>query len=75
VGYGSQKRSDVTGSISSASENFNKGVVSMVSLYKSRRGYRVLNSQQSQDLAEYYYLWRGLRSGTTPLYAVGWFAL
>lgn len=80
VGYGSQKRSDVTGAISSVkSENFNKGVVANAGqlIQGKVAGVNVTASSgepgASQDI-----IIRGvgsLRSGTTPLYVVDGFAL
>lgn len=80
VGYGTQRRRDVTGSISSLkSESFNKGVVTNPGqlLQGKVAGVNVTNisgepgSQQNVII-------RGigsLRSGTTPLYVVDGFAL
>ncbi len=80
VGYGSQKRSDVTGSIASVkSENFNKGVVANAGqlIQGKVAGVNVVAASgepgASQDI-----IIRGvgsLRSGTTPLYVVDGFAL
>lgn len=80
VGYGSQKRSDVTGAISSVkSENFNKGVVANAGqlIQGKVAGVNVVAASgepgASQDI-----IIRGvgsLRSGTTPLYVVDGFAL
>ncbi|WP_456312032.1 SusC/RagA family TonB-linked outer membrane protein [Pseudomonas shirazensis] len=80
VGYGSQKRSDVTGAISSVkSEDFNKGVVANAGqlIQGKVAGVNVIASSgepgASQDI-----IIRGagsLRSGTTPLYVVDGFAL
>ena len=80
VGYGSQKRSDVTGAISSVkSESFNKGVVANAGqlLQGKVAGVNVSAASgepgSSQDI-----IIRGvgsLRSGTTPLYVVDGFAL
>lgn len=80
VGYGSQKRSDVTGAISSVkSENFNKGVVANAGqlIQGKVAGVNVIAASgepgASQDI-----IIRGagsLRSGTTPLYVVDGFAL
>ena len=80
VGYGSQKRSDVTGSIGSVkSENFNKGVVANAGqlIQGKVAGVNVIAASgepgASQDI-----IIRGvgsLRSGTTPLYVVDGFAL
>lgn len=80
VGYGSQKRSDVTGAIGSVkSENFNKGVVANAGqlIQGKVAGVNVVASSgepgANQDI-----IIRGvgsLRSGTTPLYVVDGFAL
>lgn len=80
VGYGSQKRSDVTGAIGSVkSENFNKGVVANTGqlIQGKVAGVNVTGASgepgASQDI-----IIRGvgsLRSGTTPLYVVDGFAL
>jgi iron complex outermembrane receptor protein len=80
VGYGSQKRSDVTGAISSVkSENFNKGVVANAGqlIQGKVAGVNVVAASgepgANQDI-----IIRGvgsLRSGTTPLYVVDGFAL
>lgn len=80
VGYGSQKRSDVTGAIGSVkSENFNKGVVANAGqlIQGKVAGVNVMAASgepgASQDI-----IIRGvgsLRSGTTPLYVVDGFAL
>lgn len=80
VGYGSQKRSDVTGAIGSVkSENFNKGVVANAGqlIQGKVAGVNVVAASgepgANQDI-----IIRGvgsLRSGTTPLYVVDGFAL
>ena len=80
IGYGTQKRSDVTGSIASVkSENFNKGVVANAGqlLQGKVAGVNVTAASgepgASQDI-----IIRGvgsLRSGTSPLYVVDGFAL
>lgn len=80
VGYGSQKRSDVTGAIASVkNENFNKGVVANAGqlIQGKVAGVNVVAASgepgASQDI-----IIRGvgsLRSGTTPLYVVDGFAL
>ncbi|WP_264538130.1 SusC/RagA family TonB-linked outer membrane protein [Flavobacterium sp. N1736] len=80
VGYGSQKRSDVTGAIASVkSENFNKGVVANAGqlIQGKVSGVNVVAASgepgATQDI-----IIRGvgsLRSGTTPLYVVDGFAL
>ncbi|WP_125721318.1 SusC/RagA family TonB-linked outer membrane protein [Flavobacterium ustbae] len=80
VGYGSQKRSDVTGAIGSVkAENFNKGVVANAGqlIQGKVAGVNVVAASgepgANQDI-----IIRGvgsLRSGTTPLYVVDGFAL
>ena len=80
VGYGTQKRKDVTGAIGSLrSENFNKGVVANAGqlLQGKVSGVNVSTSSgepgSSQDI-----IIRGvgsLRSGTTPLYVVDGFPI
>ncbi|MGY5355223.1 SusC/RagA family TonB-linked outer membrane protein [Wenyingzhuangia sp. IMCC45467] len=80
VGYGSQKKSDVTGSIASVkSEDFNKGVVANAGqlLQGKVAGVNVSSASgepgSGQDIVV-----RGvgsLRSGTTPLYVVDGFAI
>jgi iron complex outermembrane receptor protein len=80
VGYGSQKRSDVTGAIGSVkAENFNKGVVANAGqlIQGKVAGVNVMAASgepgANQDI-----IIRGvgsLRSGTTPLYVVDGFAL
>ncbi|WP_082048573.1 SusC/RagA family TonB-linked outer membrane protein [Neotamlana nanhaiensis] len=80
VGYGTQKKSDVTGAIGSLqSESFNKGVVANAGqlLQGKVAGVNVSNVTgepgSGQDIVI-----RGvgsLRSGTTPLYVVDGFAL
>ncbi len=80
VGYGTQKRKDVTGAISSVkSESFNKGVVANAGqlLQGKVSGVNVTSSSgepgASQDI-----IIRGvgsLRSGTTPLYVVDGFPI
>lgn len=80
IGYGSQRKSDVTGSIASLkSENFNQGVVSNPGqlLQGKVAGVNVTAASgepgASQDIVI-----RGvgsLRSGTTPLFVVDGFAL
>ena len=80
VGYGSQKKSDVTGSIASVkSEDFNKGVVTNPGqlLQGKVAGVNVSSASgepgSGQDIVV-----RGvgsLRSGTTPLYVVDGFAI
>jgi TonB-dependent starch-binding outer membrane protein SusC len=80
VGYGSQKRSDVTGSISSVkSEDFNKGVVSNAGqLLQGKVAGVNVSSVSGEPGASQDIIIRGvgsLRSGTTPLYVVDGFAL
>ena len=80
VGYGSQKRSDVTGAIGSVkNENFNKGVVANAGqlIQGKVAGVNVMAASgepgANQDI-----IIRGvgsLRSGTTPLYVVDGFVL
>lgn len=80
VGYGSQKRSDVTGAISSVkSENFNKGVVANAGqlIQGKVSGVNVI-AASGEPGAPQDIIIRGvgsLRSGTTPLYVVDGFAL
>ncbi len=80
VGYGTQRRRDVTGSISSLkSESFNKGVVSNPGqlLQGKVAGVNVTNIS-GEPGSEQNVIIRGigsLRSGTTPLYVVDGFAL
>lgn len=80
VGYGSQKRSDVTGAISSVkSENFNKGVVANAGqLLQGKVAGVNVSSNSGEPGATQDVIIRGvgsLRSGTTPLYIVDGFAL
>lgn len=80
VGYGSQKRSDVTGAIGSVkSENFNKGVVSNAGqLIQGKVAGVNVTSVSGEPGASQDIIIRGvgsLRSGTTPLYVVDGFAL
>lgn len=80
VGYGSQKRSDVTGSIASVkSENFNKGVVSNAGqLIQGKVAGVNVTAASGEPGASQDIIIRGvgsLRSGTTPLYVVDGFAL
>ena len=80
VGYGSQKRSDVTGAISSVkSENFNKGVVANAGqLIQGKVAGVNVTAASGEPGASQDIIIRGvgsLRSGTTPLYVVDGFAL
>lgn len=80
VGYGVQKRSDVTGSIASVNnENFNKGVVANPGqlLQGKVTGVNV-TSVSGEPGASQNIIIRGmgsLRSGTTPLYVVDGFVI
>lgn len=80
VGYGTQRRQDVTGSIASLrSESFNKGVVTNPGqlLQGKVAGVNVTNISGEPGSAQDVII-RGigsLRSGTTPLYVVDGFAL
>jgi iron complex outermembrane receptor protein len=80
IGYGSQKRSDVTGSIASLkSENFNKGVVTNPGqLLQGRVAGVNVTAASGEPGASQDIVIRGvgsLRSGTTPLFVVDGFAL
>ncbi|MGO4770446.1 SusC/RagA family TonB-linked outer membrane protein [Flavobacterium sp. W22_SRS_FK3] len=80
VGYGSQKRSDVTGAISSVkSEDFNKGVVANTGqLIQGKVAGVNVTAASGEPGASQDIIIRGvgsLRSGTTPLYVVDGFAL
>ncbi|ALJ03735.1 SusC/RagA family TonB-linked outer membrane protein [Pseudalgibacter alginicilyticus] len=80
VGYGSQKRSDVTGAISSVkSESFNKGVVANAGqLLQGKVAGVNVTSTSGEPGSSQNIIIRGvgsLRSGTTPLYVVDGFAL
>tara|TARA_R110002050_G_scaffold92269_1_gene193123 strand:+ start:17632 stop:20592 length:2961 start_codon:yes stop_codon:yes gene_type:complete len=80
VGYGSQKRSDVTGAISSVkSESFNKGVVANAGqLLQGKVAGVNVTTTSGEPGASQNIIIRGvgsLRSGTTPLYVVDGFAL
>ncbi|WP_405567214.1 SusC/RagA family TonB-linked outer membrane protein [Polaribacter sp. Asnod6-C07] len=80
VGYGSQKRSDVTGAISSVkSEDFNQGVVANAGqLLQGKVAGVNVSSASGEPGASQDVIIRGvgsLRSGTTPLYIVDGFAL
>ncbi|GAA5040839.1 SusC/RagA family TonB-linked outer membrane protein [Marivirga lumbricoides] len=80
VGYGVQKKSDITGSIASVSdENFNKGVVANPGqlLQGKVTGVNV-TSVSGEPGASQNIIIRGmgsLRSGTTPLYVVDGFVI
>lgn len=80
VGYGSQKRSDVTGSVGSVkSEDFNKGMVANVGqlLQGKIAGVNVTNVS-GEPGANQNIIIRGvgsLRSGTTPLYVIDGFVI
>ena len=80
VGYGSQKRSDVTGSIASLkNENFNKGVVANPGqLLQGKVAGVNITAASGEPGASQDIIIRGvgsLRSGTTPLFVVDGFAL
>lgn len=80
VGYGTQKRSDVTGSIGSVkSENFNKGVISNpVDLLQGKIAGVNITSVSGEPGANQNVIIRGigsLRSGTQPLYVLDGFLL
>ncbi|WP_192351003.1 TonB-dependent receptor [Algoriphagus sp. Y33] len=80
VGYGTQKRSDVTGAIGSVkSENFNKGVVSNpVDLLQGKIAGVNIASTSGEPGAAQNVIIRGvgsLRSGTQPLYVIDGFLL
>ncbi|UFH31883.1 SusC/RagA family TonB-linked outer membrane protein [Chryseobacterium sp. C-71] len=80
VGYGSQKKSDVTGAIGSVkSEDFNKGLVANVGqlLQGKVAGVNVANVS-GEPGANQNIVIRGvgsLRSGTTPLYVIDGFVI
>jgi iron complex outermembrane receptor protein len=80
IGYGAQKRSDVTGSIASLkSENFNQGVVANPGqlLQGKVAGVNITTASGEPGAAQDIII-RGvgsLRSGTTPLFVVDGFAL
>ena len=80
VGYGTQRRSDVTGSIASVnSENFNKGVVTNPGelIQGKLAGVNIAPSSGEPGAAQNVVI-RGigsLRSGTQPLYVVDGFLL
>ena len=80
VGYGTQKRKDVTGAIGSIkSESFNKGVVANAGqLLQGKVAGVNVTSASGEPGASQDVIIRGvgsLRSGTTPLYVVDGFAL
>ncbi|MEO7976583.1 TonB-dependent receptor [Flavobacterium sp.] len=80
VGYGSQKRSDVTGAIGSVkSEDFNKGVVANTGqLIQGKVAGVNVTAASGEPGANQDIIIRGvgsLRSGTTPLYVIDGFAL
>ncbi|MFD2941931.1 SusC/RagA family TonB-linked outer membrane protein [Flavobacterium notoginsengisoli] len=80
VGYGTQKKSDVTGAIGSVkSENFNKGVVANAGqLIQGKVAGVNVTASSGEPGANQDIIIRGagsLRSGTTPLYVVDGFAL
>jgi TonB-dependent starch-binding outer membrane protein SusC len=80
VGYGIQKRADITGSISSIkSENFNKGVVNNPGeLLQGKLAGVAITTTSGEPGANQNVIIRGvgsLRSGTQPLYVVDGFLL
>ncbi|HSF54035.1 MAG TPA: SusC/RagA family TonB-linked outer membrane protein, partial [Algoriphagus sp.] len=80
VGYGTQKRSDVTGAIGSVkSENFNKGVITNpVDLLQGKVAGVNITSTSGEPGANQNVIIRGigsLRSGTQPLYVLDGFLL
>lgn len=80
VGYGTQKKSDVTGSIASVkSEDFNKGVVTNPGqLIQGKLAGVNVSSVSGEPGAAQNIIIRGvgsLRSGTTPLFVVDGFVL
>ncbi|MDR7130027.1 iron complex outermembrane receptor protein [Algoriphagus sp. 4150] len=80
VGYGTQKRSDVTGAIGSVkSEDFNKGLVSNpVDLLQGKIAGVNITSTSGEPGAAQNVIIRGvgsLRSGTQPLYVIDGFLL
>ncbi|MCP2029853.1 iron complex outermembrane receptor protein [Flavobacterium sp. HSC-32F16] len=80
VGYGTQKKSDVTGAISSVkSESFNKGVVANAGqLIQGKVAGVNVTAASGEPGANQDIIIRGvgsLRSGTTPLYVVDGFVL
>ncbi|WP_116219115.1 SusC/RagA family TonB-linked outer membrane protein [Allomuricauda sp. ARW7G5W] len=80
VGYGTQRKTDVTGSIASVdSEGFNKGIVANPGQLLQGKvvGVNVSNTSGEPGAAQDVII-RGvgsLRSGTTPLYVIDGFAL
>lgn len=80
VGYGTQKRSDVTGSIASVkSENFNKGVVANPGqLLQGKIAGVNVTSVSGEPGASQNIIIRGIgsfRSGTTPLFVIDGFVI
>ncbi|GLU45593.1 TonB-dependent receptor [Allomuricauda sp. NBRC 101325] len=80
VGYGTQRKTDVTGSIASvASEDFNKGIVmNPGQLLQGKVAGVNITSASGEPGADQDVIIRGvgsLRSGTTPLYVIDGFAL
>lgn len=80
VGYGTQKKSDVTGSISSVdSEDFNKGVVANPGqLIQGKLAGVNVSSVSGEPGASQNIIIRGvgsLRSGTTPLFVIDGFVI
>jgi len=80
VGYGSQKRSDVTGAISSVKrEDFNQGVITNpVDLLQGKMAGVNISATSGEPGATQNVIIRGigsLRSGTQPLYVVDGFLL
>ena len=80
VGYGTQKKTDVTGSIGSVKqENFNKGIVTNPGqLLQGKVAGVNVSTVSGEPGASQDVIIRGigsLRSGTTPLYVVDGFAL
>ncbi|RAI84405.1 SusC/RagA family TonB-linked outer membrane protein [Algoriphagus yeomjeoni] len=80
IGYGTQKRSDVTGAISSVkSEDFNRGVITNpVDLLQGKMAGVNITSTSGEPGANQNVIIRGigsLRSGTQPLYVLDGFLL
>lgn len=80
IGYGTQKRSDVTGAIGSVkSENFNRGVITNpVDLLQGKVAGVNITSTSGEPGANQNVIIRGigsLRSGTQPLYVLDGFLL
>ena len=80
VGYGTQRKTDVTGSIASVdSEEFNKGIVmNPGQLLQGKVAGVNISNVSGEPGAEQDVIIRGvgsLRSGTTPLYVIDGFAL